>query len=323
VRFDIKAAVKALLACPTFTFSVISVLALGIGASTLMFSVLYAVLLRPLAYPEAERVYEISGQTPSGASTQILPAVFQVMRERVHTLASATLMRTRAFIILDKNGAESSFGQALAGDGLRLFGVSPMVGHWFAPGATNEVVLSHGLWLRHYHGDTQLVGRAVSLNDESYTVAGIMPPSFETTNRALELWVPWNFTARELAEHNGGGFPMLARRRSSATEPQLQAEIDVIERAAGFEHISGPKGWRVALTQLQRQRVSQYRRMLWVLFGAVGLVLLTACFNVAGLTIARSVDRRQETALRLALGAPGWRVFRQLMIESLILAMTG
>lgn len=320
---DIRSALRSLRANPSFTIFVVAVIVLGIGASTAIFTVVQAVLLRPLDYPESDRLFEVSGMTAKGIPTQIVPAAFEAIRQRSQTLDRAALMRMRPVTILGKEGAESAYGQAVAGDGLRVFGTTPVVGRLFHSDTTNEVVLSHCLWMRRYNGDAGIIGRTITLNGEGFTVVGVMPPEFETTNRAFELWLPWKFSTPELAERSSGGFQMLVRRRASASEEQVRTEIVAIGQVFERDLPADLKGWRTTLTQLKESRTGQYRQTLWVLFGAVGFVLVIACLNVTCLMLARAQDRRKEVALRLALGAPRWRVMRQFLVESVFLSAAG
>jgi len=320
---DIRSAVRSLCAKPAFTLFVVTVLALGTGANTAIFSVLNAVLLRPLAYPDSDRLYAVSGITARGAPTQVVPAAYNAIRQRTQTVERSTLTRMRPLTIEGAEGAELVYGEALAGDGLEVFGTPPALGRLFRPGSVNQVVLSHRLWVRRYHSDPEMIGRTLSLNGDPYTVVGIMPRGFETTNRVFEIWMPWRFTAEELAERSAGGFTMLVRRRASASEEQVRAELAALGQIFAGDLPPELRGWRTALTQLKDLRVGQYRRTLWVMLGAVGLVLLIACLNVACLMIARALDRRKEMVLRLALGAPRWLIVRQWVTESLALSTAG
>ena len=320
---DFRSVLRSLRGNPGFAIFVVAIVALGIGASTAIFSILHAVLLRPLNYPESDRLFEVGGRTAKGTPTQITPAVFEVIRQRSQTIERSALLRMRPVTILGKEGAESAYAQAFAGDGLRVFGTTPVVGRLFQPEAIDEVVLSHRLWMRRYNGDAGVIGRVITLNDEGFTIVGVMPPEFETTNRVFQLWLPWRFSAPELAERSSGGFQMLVRRRASVSEEQVRTEILAIGQVFGRDLPADLRGWRTTLMQLKERRVGQYRQTLWVLLGAVVLLLVTACLNAACLMIARAQDRRKEVALRLALGAPRWRVMQQFLVESLALSAAG
>lgn len=320
---DIRSALRILRVNSGFTVVVIAIVALGIGATTAMFSVVRAVLLRPLAYPSSEHLFEVNGVTAKGTPTQIVPGAFEMIQQRSQTIESATLIRMRPVTISGKEGAESAYGQAFAGDGLRVFGTVPILGRLFNSEATNEVVLSHRLWMRRYSGDASVVGRSITLNGESFTVTGVMPKEFETTNRVFELWLPWRFTSSELAERSVGGFQMFVRRKAFASDDNVRTEILALGQSFARELPSDLKGWQTKITPLLERRVGQYRQTLWVLLGAVGFVLIIVCLNVACLMTARAQDRRREVSLKLALGATRWQVMRQFLVESLILSSLG
>ena len=321
---DFKLAVRSLRANGAGTIVIAAVVALGIGANTAVFSVARAVLLRPLSYPDADRLFAVTGVTAAGKPTQIVPGAFESLRDGSKTMEAATLIRMRAVTISGKEGAESSYAQALAGDGLRAFGTPPLLGRLFHPDSSNEVVLSHRLWMRRYGGDADILGRSITLHETSFIVVGVMPREFETTNRAFELWMPWRFTASELAERTAGGFQMLARRHPSASEDELRSELLTLGQAFAQE-LSSPdlKGWRISITPLLEQRVGPYRHAVLVLLGAVGFVFVIVCLNVACLLLARAQDRRKEVSLKLALGATQVQVMRQFLLESLILSVSG
>ncbi|MFN3325290.1 MAG: FtsX-like permease family protein [Bryobacteraceae bacterium] len=212
--------------------------------------------------------------------------MFTQIHQHFQTIEHSALLRTRPVTILGPEGPESTYGQALAGGGLHVFGTAPAIGRLFQLTAANEVVLSHRIWMRRYLGDPGIVGRVIRLNGEGFTVVGVMPPGFETTNRAFELWLPWRFSAE----------------------------------LAGF---AGTDGWQATLAPLKERRVGQYRHALWVLLGAVGFVMAIARLNAACLFLTRAQDRRKELAVRCALGAPRSRLIRQFLLESMMLASAG
>jgi putative ABC transport system permease protein len=320
---DILGALRSLRLQPSFSTIVIAIIAVGLGATTAVFSVVDAVLLQPLNYPHPHRLFVVQGLTPKREPTQIVPAAFESFLQNSRTLESGTLIRERSLTILGDEGAGTVFAQALAADGLRVFGAEALIGRIFKRDLEREVVLSHRFWLQRYNSDPAILGRSLLLNDRIYTVSGVMPADFETTNKSVDLWIAWKFTAKELAERSSGGFRMVIRRQPGVSDDQMRAELATLGRAFNADLPIDLKGWNPTITSLREHLVGDYRRSLWVMLGAVTCLLLIACLNVACLTLARAQDEMRNVAIRLALGAGRWRVMRQLLIQSMLLSIVG
>ncbi|MEZ5400718.1 MAG: ABC transporter permease [Bryobacteraceae bacterium] len=301
-------AVRRLQSAPGFAAIIVGLLALGIGAATAMFSVVNAVLLRPLPYGVPDRLVEIRTLAPSGRNAGVPLGDFDRLRA-MEEIESIAFGAQGAVTLTGTEGAENVFSEGLAGDGLAVFGVAPSAGR--LNGGERAVVLSHRLWQRRYQGDARVVGRAITVNGEPWTIGAVMPAGFFTTNRIFELWMPWRFSTDDLKNRQGYNGTTVAR--VTVPVPQLAARLEA-ERFGANNDVRGR-----AVSLWDRQDVDR-ARILWVLLGAVGLVLAIACLNAGSLMLARAVGRRRETAVRAALGARPMELLRPLAAESAVLA---
>ena len=323
---DLRYAFRMMLKHRVFTCVAVLALALGIGANTAIFSVINAVVLRPLPYGNPEQLVTIlhDGAKP------VAPANYFDLAAQSNSFAAIAAAQWWEPNLMGRDQPEHLRGLQLTAQMFQVLGVSPVLGRTFnadedQPGRERVVVLSHRLWQRRFGGDAGVVGQQVTFDGESYTVIGVMPPEFQfapfwATN--AELWSPLNLTPR--ANNRGGqSLRVFARLKPTTTRAMAQAEVATIFRRLEQEHPETNKGLTIAVEPLHEQVVGKARPALLILFGAVSFVLLIACANVANLMLARATSRQKEIALRTALGASSSRIARQLLTESVVIALIG
>ncbi len=326
---DVRYAVRGLRKSPGFTALAVGALALGMGANCAIFSVIHAVLFSPLPYADSAHLYEIGTVDTRGNITGTSLADFVALRERGGVFEQLSVDRFFSATLTDHLGdAERIYGRALSAGTFPVLKVTPALGRVFTnedyrSDAPRVALLSERLWRRRYSGDANVIGRTIELDNESYTVVGIMPARFQFPISAYDIWTPWTFSAQELANRRGGGSIIYTRLHPGATLPQAQSELDAFAHAMAIQFPETGQNWHPRIGPTKLGDADRYRTQLMVLLGAVGFVLLIACLNVANLLLARAAGRRREMAVRIALGAGRWRIARQLLTESLLLAVAG
>ena len=327
---DLKYAVRLLLKSPAFTVIAIATLALGIGANSAIFSVVNAVLLRPLPLTEPDRLVQIyeSKEFPAGFLGSSSSANVRDWREQNNTLEGVAAYHYQDFALQDRQNPERVIGVMVSADYFRILGARPLLGRTFLEGedqsgAGERVVVSEGLWRTRFAGDPAIVGRPISLDGRPYTVIGVMPAEFRFPSARCNVWVPLVVSPAELAARGDHGLQVVGRLRPGISLARAQANMKVVAQGIAQKFPEEQRDRSVKLIRLQERLTQNSRTSLLVLLGSVACVLLIASANIASLLLTRMAGRQREIALRLALGASRARLVRQFLTESILLAILG
>ncbi len=327
---DLRYGLRSLHKKPGFTLTAVIALALGIGANTAIFSVINGVLLRSLAYRDADNivmVWEHSFQR-SRMQNSVSPANFLDWLKRSASFQQIAASWDTRVNLTSLGEPEELLVQRVSADFFQVLGVPAQIGRWFVadddkPGANPVVILSHDLFQGRFGGNPAIIGQPVTMSGRSLTVIGVMPSGFHFLNTQIQAWIPLALDPASDWRKQGRYLRSVARLKSGVTIQQAQTELDGIAKQLEREYSDYNKGWGVNLVPMHAQIVGDIRPVLLVLLAAVAFILLIACANVANLLLARAAARQKELALRAALGAGRMRLVRQMLTESVLLAVMG
>ncbi len=328
---DLRYGLRSLLRTPGASVFAIIALALGIGANSAVFSIVNAVLIRPLPYPNSERLVAVwEDKINQGAVIRawLSPADYRDFRESNQVFDQMGAFRAQSSVLAGHDLPERVEAAAVSAGIFGLLGTKPVLGRVFAadedqPGKNSVVVLSDGLWRRRFGASPNILGSTLDLDGASYQVIGVAPPGFRLPDSRSEIWVPYTPEPKELARRGLRTLTVIARLKRGVTPKQAEIGLQTIARNIAEIHPDSNAGYSAVLVPLNEQIVGDIRPTLWTLMGAVAFILLIACVNVANLLLARASSREKEMAVRTSLGASPGKIVRQLLTESTLLALIG
>ena len=334
---DLRYAVRGLLKRPGFTAIVVITLALGIGTTTAIFSVVNAVLLKPLPYPSPEQLVVILGKMEvRGVPLNKLsasPREFVDYRDRNHSFSAIAAYSVVNRDLTGAGEAERIETTKVTAQFFSVLGIQPLHGRSFLneedqPGREQVAIISYGMWKSRFAGNANIAGQNLILDGVNHTIVGVMPPDFQFPKPEVQIWTPMAFAAKDLEPPTAGShfIPVIARTKPGIELSQAQADVASISAQTQNEHpdlYEQERGWSVSVVTARDEMVGDHRLVLLILLGVVSFVWLIACLNVANLLLARAASRRHEVVVRAALGASRFRLIRHSLAETLLLSMAG
>ena len=332
MKHDVREAGRFLIANPGFTIVIVLTLGLAIGVNSTIFSVLNGVLLRPLRYAQPDRLVGLWESQPAQGldRSEVSAATYLDWRQRTRTFEQIGIFRYRGFTLTREGEAERVSSVDVSPALFRLLGVPPTVGRIFndedeRPPNGRQIILSHGAWMRRFGGDPGALGRTLQLDDATHVIVGVMPKDFQfpPTDNEVEMWSPLTLDLTALASRPHRMYQAIGRLAGRVTIDQARVDMASVAGTIARENPDTQAGWSVNLVPAHEQVVGRIGETLWILFGAVVLVLVIACANIANLLLARSTRAAKDFAVRSAFGASGWALLRRSLVESAMLTLSG
>ena len=327
---DLRFAVRTLLKTPAFSVAVITTMALGIGATVSLFTVVNSIVLRPLPFPDSERgVMLCETHVKVGDRCIASPPNVADWEKNVHALESAGVARSGSVIVETEEGTSAMPGGIATAGFFRVLRTAPALGRVFENadmnrGSNNVAVVSEAFWRRVLHGDPAAVGRSLTIDRRVFTIIGVLrADSYLLNYDTAQVWTPLTTSIDNIDNRNWRGFVAIGRMAGGATMPQLRAELDTVRAQLAAAYPDANREWGTRVVSLRDQMVGSTKTTLWMFLGATVLVLLIACANVAGLLLVRATRRVSEFAVRASLGAGRAHLVRQLLTESVVISLAG